>query len=43
MKVDRHTVEFFKGLYWDYQVSGETIATIIELGECDGVPRIYSS
>ena len=39
MKVDRDTVEFFKGLYWDYQVSDETIATIIELGECDGLTR----
>ncbi len=39
MEIDRDTIEFFKGLYWDYQVSEETIATIVELGECDGLTR----
>jgi hypothetical protein len=30
------TIEFFKSLYWDYQISNEEIMTIIEAGECKG-------
>jgi hypothetical protein len=33
------TIEFFKSLYWDYQISNEEIMTIIEAGECKGFAR----
>ena len=39
MKISKDTINFFKGLYWDYQVSEENIITIIELGECNGLTR----
>ena len=39
MKINKDTINFFKGLYWDYQVSEENIITIIELGECNGLTR----
>ena len=39
MKVNKDTINFFKSLYWDYQVSEENIITIIELGECNGLTR----
>ena len=39
MKINRDTINFFKGLYWDYHVSEENIITIIELGECNGITR----
>lgn len=36
---DPGTIEFFKRLYWDYQISDEEIITIIETGECKGFTR----
>jgi len=39
MKIDNDTINFFKTLYWDYQVSEENIITIIESGECNGITR----
>jgi hypothetical protein len=39
MKINKDTINFFKSLYWDYQVSEENIITIIELGECNGLTR----
>jgi hypothetical protein len=39
MKINKDTINFFKNLYWDYQVSEEDIITIIELGECNGLTR----
>lgn len=39
MKINKDTINFFKGLYWDYQVSEGNIITIIELGECNGLTR----
>jgi hypothetical protein len=37
--IDPETLEFFKGLYWDYQISDEEIMTILETGECSGFTR----
>ena len=37
--VDPETIEFFKSLYWDYQISDEEIMTIIKTGECKGFTR----
>jgi hypothetical protein len=39
MKINNDTINFFKNLYWDYQVSQENIITIIESGECNGLTR----
>ena len=39
MKINKDAINFFKSLYWDYQVSEENIITIIELGECNGLTR----
>jgi hypothetical protein len=39
MEINRDTMNFFKNLYWDYQVSEENIIAIIELGECNGLTR----
>jgi len=37
--IDPEKIEFFKSLYWDYQISDEEIITIIETGECKGFTR----
>ena len=37
--IDPKTIEFLKGLYWDYHISAEEIVTIIETGECKGFTR----
>lgn len=37
--MDSDTINFFKSLYWDYQVSEENIITIIESGKCNGLTR----
>jgi hypothetical protein len=37
--IDHKTLDFFKSLYWDYQISDEEILTIIESGECKGFTR----
>ncbi len=39
MKINNDTINFFKSLYWDYQVSEENIITIIESGEWNGLTR----
>jgi hypothetical protein len=39
MEINKDAMNFFKSLYWDYQVSEENIITIIELGECNGLTR----
>ena len=39
MKINKDTTNFFKSLYWDYQVSEENIITIIESGEWNGLTR----
>ena len=38
-KMNKDTINLFKTLYWDYQISEENIITIIELGECNGLTR----
>ncbi|MBL7111176.1 MAG: hypothetical protein ISS19_04465 [Bacteroidales bacterium] len=37
--IEPKTIEFFKGLYWDYHISDEEIVTILETGECKGFTR----
>ena len=32
MEINKDAINFFKSLYWGYQVSEENIITIIELG-----------
>jgi len=39
MEINNDTINFFKSLYWDYQVSEENIIAIIESGECNGLTR----
>lgn len=39
MNIDQATIDFFKGLYWDYSVSETDIAAIIEHGESNGITR----
>jgi len=39
MDIDRDTIEFFRGLYWDYRISEEAIAKTVELGAYDGLTR----
>jgi hypothetical protein len=36
MKINNDTINFFKNLYWDYQVSQENIITIIAKDIIDG-------
>ena len=37
--LNKDAIEFFKSLYWDYQVSEEDIAKIVEFGELNGLSR----
>jgi hypothetical protein len=39
MELNKKTINFFKSLYWDYNVSEEDIIKIIELGEWNGLSR----
>ena len=39
MELNKKTINFFKSLYWDYQVSEKDIIQIIELGEWNGLSR----
>ena len=37
--MDKKIINYFKRLYWDYQVSDDDIRKIIELGESNGLSR----
>jgi len=37
--MDPEIINYFKRLYWDYQISDKEIIAIIEKGECNGFTR----
>ena len=39
MTLNKKTINLFKNLYWDYDVSEQDIIKIIELGEWNGLSR----
>ncbi len=39
MELNKKTINFFKSLYWDYDVSENDIIKIIQVGESNGLTR----